>query len=147
MDGDRKVRFVVLAAAVCTAACLDNGSMGPSVAVTIDSLVGDLRHQGVTVSTGGNEPRESFPFFSVRAKRLRIDGDDAYIFEYTTDAAATSEASTVSPSGTPIGTTQATWISPPRFYKRDRFIILYVGTNLTVVRALEAVLGVPLAQR
>ena len=140
------MRFVGFAAAVCTAACLDNGSMGPSLAVTIDSLVGDLRHQGVTVSTGGNEPRESFPFFSVQAKQLRINGDDIYIFEYATDVIARSDASTVSPSGTPIGTTQTTWISPPRFYKRDRFIILYVGTSLTVVRALEAVLGMPFAQ-
>lgn len=138
------MRFVGFAAAVCTAACLD-ASMGPSRGVTMDGLVGDLRHQGVTVSSGGNEPRESFPFFSVQAKRLRINGDDAYVFEYTTDAVATSEASTVSPSGTPIGTTQTTWISAPRFYKRDRFIVLYVGTNLTVVRALEAVFGKPFA--
>ena len=111
----------------------------------MDGLVADLRQQGVTVSSGGSEPRESFPFFSVQAKRLRINGDDVHVFEYATDAVATSEASTVSPSGTPIGTVQATWISPPRFYKRDRFILLYVGTTIDVVRALEAVFGKPFA--
>lgn len=131
---------MAFAAAMCTAACL-NSATGPSSGSTFDRLVGDLRQQGVTVSTAGNEPRDSFPFFSVQAKRLRVNGDDVHVFEYTTEAIATSEASTVAPSGTPIGTTQATWISPPRFYKRERFILLYVGTNTAVVRALEAVFG------
>ena len=135
------MRFVGFAAAMCTAACLNSASTAPSHGVTLDGLVGDLRKQGVTVSTAGNEPRDSFPFFSVQAKRLRVNGDDVHVFEYTTEAIATGEASTVSPAGTPIGTTQATWISPPRFYKRDRFILLYVGTDTAVVRALEAVFG------
>ena len=139
------MRLVGFAAAVCTAACLNNAPTGPTGGLTLDGLVGDLRHQGVTVARAGSEPRESFPFFSVQAKRLRINGDDVYVFEYSTDVVAKSEASTVSSSGTPIGTTQTMWISPPRFYKRDRFILLYIGTAMTVVRALEAVSGKPFA--
>ena len=130
---------------VCTAACLDNASIGPSRVLTLDGLVQDVRQQGVTVTSAGSEPRESFPFFSVQGKRLIVNGDNVYVFEYTTDTVATKEASTVAPSGTPIGTTQTTWISPPRFYKRDRFILLYVGTTPEVVRALDAAFGKPFA--
>ena len=136
---------VGFAVAVCTAACLDNASIGPSRVLTLDGIVQDLRQQGMTVASAGSEPRESFPFFSVQGKRLIVNGDNVYVFEYVTDTIATKEASTVAPSGTPIGTTQTTWISPPRFYKKDRFILLYVGTAPEVVRALDAAFGKPFA--
>ncbi len=67
------------------------------------------------------------------------------MFDYASSAAATSDASKVSAAGTPIGTTQITWIAPPRFYRKEQLIVLYVGSNADVLRALEAVLGKPFA--
>jgi hypothetical protein len=40
-----------------------------------------------------------------------------------------------------------TWIGPPRFYKKDRLIVLYVGSNSDVIRLLDTVLGRPVAAR
>lgn len=141
----RIVRILGFASAVWAAGCLHEAPTGSSGVLTLDRLVGELRQQGVNVSSRGTEPHESFSFFSVQAKQLTINGDDVHVFEYATEMIATSEASTVAAAGTPIGTTQVTWISPPRFYKRDRFILLYVGTTIEVVRALDAVFGEPFA--
>ena len=138
-------RILGFASAVWTAGCLGSAPTGPTGVLTLDRLVGELARQGVTVSSRGTEPRESFPFFSVRAKRLTINGDDVHAFEYAAETVAMSAASTVPAAGTPIGTSQVTWISPPRFYRKDRFILLYVGTNMDVVRALEVVFGKPFA--
>lgn len=140
------LRILGFASAVWTAGCLHGAPpTAPSGVLTIDRLVAELSRQGVTVSLRGTEPRDSFPFFPVQAKRLTIAGDDVHVFEYATETLATSAASTVPPAGTPIGTAQVTWIAAPRFYKRDRFILLYVGSTGEVVRALEAVLGKPFA--
>lgn len=139
------LKILGFASAVWTAGCLHSAPAGPAGVLTMDRLVGELSQQGVTVSRRGTEPRESFPFFSVQAKRLTINGDDVHAFEYATETIATNAASTVPAAGTPIGTAQVTWVSPPRFYRRDRFILLYVGVTPDVVRALEAVFGKPLA--
>jgi hypothetical protein len=37
------------------------------------------------------------------------------------------------------------WIDEPRFYKRERLIVLYVGRAPDVIAALAAVLGDPFA--
>ena len=141
----RILRLLGFASAVWTAGCLHRTPAGPSGVFTMDRVVEELRQQGVTVSSRGTEPRDSFSFFSVQAKRLTINGDDVHVFEYATETVATSEASTVAVAGTPIGTTQVSWISSPRFYRQQRFIVLYVGTTTEVVRALDAVFGKPFA--
>ena len=141
----RMLKALGLAGAVCAAACLHRTPTGPSGGLTMDRVVDALRQQGVTVSSQGTEPRDAFPFFPVSAKRLVINGDDGHVFEFGTESLAASAASTVGAAGTPIGTTQVTWISPPRFYRRQRFIVLYLGTSTEVIRALEAAFDRPFA--
>ena len=141
----RILRLLAFAVAVCTAGCLHKTPTGLSGALSMDRVVEELRQQGVTVSSRGTEPRDSFPFFSVPAKRLIINGGDVHVFEYPTEALAMSAASTVAAAGTPIGNTQVTWISPPHFYRRNRLIVLYLGSAGEVVRALDAVFGKPFA--
>ena len=141
----RTLKLLACAGAVCAAGCLLRAPTGPSGVVTLDRLVEELRQQGVAVSSQGAEPRDTFPFFSVQATRLTINGDEAHIFEFTSETVATSAASTVAAAGTPIGTTQVTWIAPPRFYRRDRFIALSLGSAGETARALDAVFGRPFA--
>lgn len=141
----RILRLLGFASAVWMAGCLHRTPAGSPGVLTMDRLVEELRQQGVTVSSRGAEPRDAFPFFSVQATRLIINGDDVHIFEFTTETIATSAASTVAAAGTPIGTTQVTWISPPHFYRRTRFIALYLGGAGETVRALDAVFGKPFA--
>lgn len=123
--------------------CAEQSPAGPSAVLTTDVLIRQLEQQGATVALGGDMPRDAFPFFSVNARRLLVNGEDVQVFEYPDDKAAEQEAARVGPTGSPIGTTQVLWIAPPRFYRKGRLIVLYVGKTGEVVRSLEAILGPP----
>jgi hypothetical protein len=110
-------------------------------------LVPLLEHVGARVSIAERMPSESFPFFSVRAQRLLVNGHSVHVFEYPDTDSAASDAARVAPSGTPIGSTQITWVEQPRFYMRGRLIVLYVGRDEDVSSMLERVLGQPFAGR
>jgi hypothetical protein len=115
--------------------------------VSSGALIRALRGVAVAVVPRGRESREAFPFLSPRAARLSIAGEDVHVFEYATADRAAEEASRIPPAGSPIGSHQIAWIDPPRFYRKDQLIVLYIGTNLDVVRALDEVLGQPFAGR
>lgn len=140
--GTRAAMFVF---AVAVGACGSASPSGPSHLPASRGLAQELRSQGLTIAEGGIQPPASFPFFSAPALRLTVNGDDLHVFEYPNKTLATTEASKVAPAGTPIGTTQVTWVSPPRFYSRDTIIVLYVGSEAGVIRALDAVIGPPFA--
>ena len=139
------VRALAVMLAVTIAGCAHGTPAGPSGSMSADSLRRDLQAQGLTVTSNGTAPADAFPFFTVRATRLMVGSEAVNVFEYATAALAAGDAAKVAPSGSPIGTSQVSWISPPRFYRKDRLIVLYVGTDLTVARALESVLGKPFA--
>ena len=124
---------------------LQTPAPGASTRFTSDDLMRALRREGVAVTGHGRAARDAFPFLAPRAIRLSVAGDEVDVFEYATAAAARNEMAHVSPTGSPVGTYQVTWLAPPRFYRKDRVIVLYVGTNPAVVRALDAILGPPFA--
>lgn len=115
-----------------------------------EALIGALKEQGATVVRMEQMSRESH-CLSVGALRLAVNGENVYVFEYATADAANRDASTVSSDGGTIdGTDRACaffWIGPPRFYKKDRLIVLYVGTNEDLIRTLDGLLGRPFAAR
>ena len=117
----------------------------PSTPLTGAGLVRALGRQSMTVVSRGRAPRDAFPFLSVRATRLTVNGHDVHVFEYPTVDGAARDASAISPAGTPIGSSQIAWMAPPRFYWKDRLLVLYVGTSLEIAQAIETVLGPPFA--
>jgi hypothetical protein len=133
--------------ALAASACGSPSPSGPSdLPINSSGLTQELRSHGLMVAEAGMQPLASFPFFSAPALRLTVNGNNhVHVFEYPTKALATTEAAKVAPAGTPVGSTQITWVSPPRFYTRDTIIVLYVGTDAAVIRALAAVLGPPFA--
>jgi hypothetical protein len=90
-------------------------------------------------------PRSAYPFFSVHARRIVVKDEDVQVFEYPSAARANSDAAQVSPTGTPVGQSQISWMATPHFYKRDRLIVLYVGFTSEILKALAATLGSPFA--
>lgn len=139
------IRAAIVLLAVAVSGCGSASPAGPTD-LTSTTLTQELRSQGLTVAEAGRQAPASFPFFSAPALRLIVNGNNSvHVFEYPTRALATTEASKVAPAGTPIGSTQITWVSPPRFYSRDTLIVLYVGSDAAVIRALEALLGPPFA--
>ena len=102
------------------------------------SLVRHLRAGGVSV---GFEEEVEQPFFSVKGKVLRVRDEHVQVFEYPAAAAAQAEAGRVSANGMTVGTTKVHWLGPPHFYQRGKLLVLYVGENREVQKALEAALG------
>ena len=135
---------MLLAALLPVIAGPQSPSRSPAL-LTVAGLVRALGRQNVTVVSRGRAPLDAFPFLSVPATRLTVNGDDVHVFEYPTADGATRDAAKISPAGSPIGSSQIAWIAPPRFYRRDRLLVLYAGTNQDIVHALEAVMGPPFA--
>ncbi len=138
----RPANFIVLAA-VGVSFC-GSSALQPSE-LTSEALVRALQQQGATVTRAGSLPQSSYPFLSVSAQLLQVNGADVQVFEYASATRADSDASKVSPTGSPIGQSQVSWMDTPHFYKRDRVIVLFVGYSADVLRMLEAVLGEPFA--
>lgn len=113
---------------------------GPDVDEPLDTqgFTDALISAGATV--GGDGEIEQ-PFFSVPGQVIIVNGEPVQVFEYSDAAQADSEAAQVSPDGGSIGTTMASWIGPPHFYRAGRLIVLYVGEDQSVIELLEAVLG------
>ncbi|MFC1958733.1 hypothetical protein ACFLV6_02325 [Chloroflexota bacterium] len=110
-----------------------------------DSLVDNLRDAGATIE------HETLPqvivqdFFSVTGQVFKVNGEEVQLFEYSSQSEAEAEAALVSPDGSAIGTSMPFWMAPPHFYKAGRIIVLYVGENPAVTKALETVLGTQFA--
>jgi hypothetical protein len=108
------------------------------------SLIAALEASGATVDMG--EPI-SQAFFSPEGSIIKVNGADVQVFEYESAKTMESEASQVAPDGGSIGTTMVTWIDTPHFYKAGRIIVLYVGSDETVLGLLEQIIGPQFAGR
>lgn len=108
-------------------------------ALTYATLVDRLRAEGATVTPNGTVQQ---PFFSVRGRILRVDGEDVQVFEYATTLSAAFQAAQVAPDGTAVGkAVHIGWIATPHFYKQGRLIVIYIGDNPALTRLLTKVLG------
>ena len=102
------------------------------------SLVAALQAAGATVEVG--EPITQ-PFFSPEGRIIKVNGADVQVFEYESVEAMENEASQVAPDGGSIGTSMVTWVDTPHFYKAGRIIVLYVGSDKTILGLLDKVMG------
>jgi hypothetical protein len=108
------------------------------------SLVAALEAEGATIETGDSVEQA---FFGPVGNIIKVNGADVQVFEYPSAEAMENEASQVAPDGDSIGTSMVTWIDTPHFYKAGRIIVLYVGSDETVLGSLEKVLGPQFAGR
>ena len=76
-----------------------------------------------------------------------VNGENVQVFEYSDEASAEVEATTVSPDGSSIGTSMVSWVAPPHFYKVSKLILLYVGESGELIKVLEGTLGSQFASR
>ena len=106
------------------------------------SAVDALRFTGATV-----EPAESLdqPFFDPQAQVVEVNGERVQIFVFDSEGAAAEAAGTVSAGGSSVGTTMLTWQDTPHFYRANRVIFLYVGSDQDVLDLLQEALGEPFA--
>ena len=107
------------------------------------SLIDHLR-TGATVEPAG---KISQSFFPGDGYLIKVNGADVQVFEYADPAAADEQAVLVAPDGSSVGTSMPFWVSDPHFYKQGKIIVLYVGDDSGVLKALESALGPQFAGR
>lgn len=110
----------------------------PARPKSLDALIRRLRAGGARVRRAGGV---SQPFFSARGRALDVGVGQIQVFEYASARAAEREAALVDPTGSPVGTSMVSWVAPPHFYRSGRLIVLYVGGDAGVIKALEDALG------
>lgn len=72
---------------------------------------------------------------------MNINDEGVQVFRYATDAAAANQAKQVAGDGMTIGTSKPSWMAPPHFFRSGKFIVLYVGTNESILKVLQTALG------
>jgi len=103
------------------------------------SLIKALQAAGATAEVADTI---SQPFFTPEGVFVTINGeDDIQAFEYENAQAMASEASQVAPDGGSVGTSMMMWIDKPHFYKSGHLIVLYIGSNPTILDLLDEVIG------
>jgi uncharacterized protein (DUF305 family) len=65
------------------------------------------------------------------------------VYEYADAGAAKADLERIGPDGQP-DTAIIEWVAPPHFFQAGRLVVLYVGSDPTVIDTLTQVLGVPL---
>src|SRR5687767_14046128 len=126
------------------AASASNASPEPAAVEDQASLIAALEAAGATVDVG--EPI-SQPFFSAEGNIIKVNGADVQVFAYENAEEMELESSQIAPDGSSNATTMITWIDTPHFYKTGRIIVLYVGSDQTILSLLENVLGPQFAGR
>ncbi len=101
-------------------------------------LIKELRSAGLRAERGEEVEQ---PFLSLKGKMIKIGDQDVQVFQYVDAAQVEAQAARVSPDGDTVGTSKIRWIGSPHFFKQDKLLILYLGEDEKVLKALEAVLG------
>lgn len=107
-------------------------------------LLDKLRAKGLKAERGDEITQ---PFFSVNGKTISANDESLQVFEYASESEAEAQAKLVDPQGGSVGTTMINWVDAPHFYRSGRLIVLYVGNNRDVMKALEDTLGPQFAGR
>ena len=112
------------------------------------AIVAKLRRTGLPMCP---EDPISQPFFTVQGRLFANPGGPVQVFEFAGTKAARAAAGTVSPDGSNFrrGRTviHIDWAAPPHFFRRARWIVLYLGEDRATLAALRRGLGKQFAGR
>jgi hypothetical protein len=131
--------FVILLALACIPACDEDpgrptsvpGAAGPETS----QLILALRDLGATAEVIDIVPQGA-GLLSAPATRVQINGATVFVFEFAGVAEADAEARRV-----PDILAVTRWAAPPHFFRGNRLIVLYVGTDTGVITPLQRLLG------
>ncbi len=134
----------VYTVSACGKNATPNASTEPLTVEDQASFLAALRAEGATAEIGDAIAQD---FFSVEGKTIKVNGGDIQVFEYEDAEAMENDAAQVAPDGGSIGTSMVDWIDTPHFYKTGRIIVLYVGSDKSILGLLEKVMGTQFAGR
>jgi hypothetical protein len=108
-----------------------------SVGVETRQFVVALRGAGATVEIVETAP-PSQGLFAAPSTHLRVNGADVFVFEFTS-AAEVDAAMARIPAILPV----TLFPGAPHFYRGNRIIVLYAGTDPAMLSLLQGLLGAP----
>ena len=78
---------------------------------------------------------------------LCVGREEVRVYLFPTEQARAAAAGTIDPKDpSHIGTSIVEWSGNPRFWARDRVIVLYVGSDAATEGLLTSVIGPPFAR-
>jgi hypothetical protein len=101
-------------------------------------LVDHLRAAGATVELAGETSNSTF---KGTGRIIKVNGGEVQAFEYPDAAAAEADARRISADGSKIDDALVDWPAAPHFYRREKVLAVYVGSDLQVINPLDFVLG------
>jgi hypothetical protein len=116
----------------------------PSAATGIDALVADLAGDGAVAKVGSSFAAEPI---GGQGMTVCLGAETLRTYEFLDHDAALAAADTIDrddPSNIDGGVVE--WNGRPRFWLRDRIIVLYLGADPATDAALRALLGPPFAE-
>lgn len=126
------MRTIAAALALLTFACAATPAANQS------TIADELRAAGLTVRDAGTVQQ---PFFRVPAHVLVVNDEDLQLYEFASAADAEAAAATVGPTGSTIGTSQMSWMAPPHWFRKDRTLANFLGSNPKTLAELERIFG------
>lgn len=120
------------------------GTPVPTSADGAEGLVEDLIASGASAKLGSFFLAEPLPGEGIL---LCVGAEPVQVYVLRDHEAALAAASTIDPDDpSKIGTSIVEWNGRPRFWLRDRIIVLYVGDDAATDTALRTLLGQPFAE-
>lgn len=139
-----KVAVSALVGATCQGVSPDGSPSRSPLSDGFQGLVAQLRAAGAPVTeTGAFAPSP----LSGRGVLLCLAGEPVRVYEFASAAERSAVASRIKPDDpSKIGTSVVDWAGRPRFWQRDRILVLYLGENTATEALLTSALGPPFAK-
>ncbi len=130
-----------LAALICGCGAAATAASTVSSVHNTRSLMTSLQAEGVAVVAGG---AVHHPFLSVAGQVLYLNDQMVEVYQYANASALLADTADVGQEGC-IGTLGGgmddPWTGPPHFFKSAGVLVIYVGSDARVLRALIAAMG------
>lgn len=109
----------------------------------IDGLVADLVDEGADATIG--ESLDGQPL-AIQQTIVCAGSEDVRVFVYGTEQERIAASSRIDPDDpSNVGTAIVEWAGWPKFWQRDRIIVLYLGRDEATINALTNLMGEPFA--
>lgn len=112
------------------------------------SLISTLRQSGLQVSQDEYTTLRQ-PFLSVPGHLLLVNGQRVESYDYSSASAVKTDAGHIAKDAclvtTPHGQVMMDWPGPPHVFSKGNVIVLYAGTDATILKALKSALGPQIA--
>lgn len=128
---------------------------GPTVAPPTDATPTEFRHgpEGLIadLSDAGADAEVSDSFDGEPLATVQtiicVDGEDVRVFPYASEQERAAVSAQINPTDpTNIGSSIVEWDGWPKFWQRDRIIVLYLGRDEATIELLTELMGDPFAQ-